>query len=65
MKLLVIFQKEQTQYSDLHHEEYSRYDESRVSGICKDVPYKGRKVLFYGLHDDVIHLLLATDDKIV
>lgn len=54
-----------TQCCDLHHEEDSRYDESRVSSICKDVPYKGWKVLIYGLHDDVIHLLLATGDRSV
>ena len=43
-----------------HHEEDSRHDESRVSGVCKNVPYEGWQVLFYSLHDHIIHLLLTT-----
>lgn len=50
-------------YCNLHHKEYSRYNKSRVCGICKHVSYKGWQILFYGLHDDIIHLFLATGDK--
>lgn len=62
--ILKFGRKEQIQYCDVHHQENSRYDESRVGGICEDVSYKGWKILFYGLHDDFIHLLLATGDNI-